>query len=150
VTLPEGLHECERDLAKEGPCFGPRLPESERGPADRRVGGRWLCANHIVVIHGQEVYWGPADPCTPYRISPEGFYKGPVRVGDSAKVLFVPVLPGAMAEGMWVTVTKVDGDEVTGRLDNRPLDPDALHVNLGDVVMFHLRAIRTVQGGSAP
>ena len=56
--------------------------------------------------------------------------------GDQVKLIFRPVTPGDKwdAERMWVTIDTVDGDDISGRLDNEPEDNPHLH--LGDIVSF--------------
>lgn len=59
-----------------------------------------------------------------------------VAPGDIVKIIFesIPPSPEWGAERMWVIVTKVDGDNLTGTLDNEPADmPQLKH---GDIVQF--------------
>lgn len=59
--------------------------------------------------------------------------KAAVKVGHHVKLGFVE--PGKQPERMWVLVTKVDGDNFEGTLDN---DPYALTaVKHGDTVTFN-------------
>lgn len=59
-----------------------------------------------------------------------------VAPGDLVKIIFESIPPSAEwgAERMWVIVTGVDGDELTGTLDNEPADIPQLKP--GDVVQF--------------
>jgi hypothetical protein len=137
-------HLCERDLATEGPCYGPVFPKDQRAEAYRRAGGRWLCENHVAELFSADVQYG-TDP-TPkesYRVSRVGLHEGPPpKVGETVYVLFVPKRNRGMAEGMWVKVTAVKGNWITGTLDNEPLDPVALGVDIGDTVRFPRSAVR--------
>lgn len=59
-----------------------------------------------------------------------------VAPGDLVKIIFESIPPSAEwgAERMWVIVTGVDGDELTGTLDNEPADMPQLKP--GDIVQF--------------
>jgi hypothetical protein len=144
LLAPDPPPHCERVLTTEGPCYGPRYPPDHRATADKVLEGRRLCDNHILALYGPEVYYGPRDPRTRYRISPHGFYDGPVAVGQSVYVLFCPPQGEGGAEGMWVTVTRIEGATVTGKLDNSPLDSALLQIEYGDTVVFPRTAIRKV------
>lgn len=56
--------------------------------------------------------------------------------GDQVKLPFRSIPPGPKfeAERMWVTITAVDGDRISGELDNRPFDMP--QIRLGDPVSF--------------
>lgn len=56
--------------------------------------------------------------------------------GDQVQLVFRPVSPGEKwdAERMWVTIDSVEGDRLSGRLDNEPEDNPNLHLN--DIVSF--------------
>ncbi|GAA0335868.1 DUF2185 domain-containing protein [Sphingomonas oligophenolica] len=56
--------------------------------------------------------------------------------GDLAKIVFRSIPPGRIwqAERMWVAITSVDRDWLTGTLDNHPSDMPQLEA--GDVVKF--------------
>lgn len=56
--------------------------------------------------------------------------------GDLVQVVFVSIPSGGKfgAERMWVIVTAVDGDALTGTLDNHPIDMPQLKA--GDVIRF--------------
>ncbi len=59
-----------------------------------------------------------------------------VAPGDLVKIIFesIPPSPQWDAERMWVIVTKVEGEELTGTLDNEPADIPQLKA--GDIVQF--------------
>lgn len=56
--------------------------------------------------------------------------------GDQVKLLFRSIPPGPKfeVERMWVTITDVDGDRISGELDNVPFDMP--QIRLGDPVWF--------------
>jgi len=56
--------------------------------------------------------------------------------GDQVKLLFRSIPPGPKfeVERMWVTITDVDGDRISGELDNVPFDMP--QIRLGDPVSF--------------
>lgn len=56
--------------------------------------------------------------------------------GDQVKLLFRSIPPGPKfeVERMWVTITDVDGDQISGELDNVPFDMP--QIRLGDPVSF--------------
>ena len=56
-----------------------------------------------------------------------------LRVGDFAKLLFVPDR-GAGSERMWVRVTSVNASQCVGKLDNNPLFLTGIRA--GSVVIF--------------
>lgn len=61
--------------------------------------------------------------------------------GDLAKLTFIGIPGGKTyeAERMWVMLTQVAGDKLTGRLDNDPLELYQLHA--GDIVHFERHQI---------
>jgi len=56
--------------------------------------------------------------------------------GDQVKLIFrsIPSGPKFEAERMWVTITAINGDSVSGELDNTPFDMPQMR--LGDAVSF--------------
>ncbi len=60
-----------------------------------------------------------------------------IEAGDLVKLIFLPVPEGKdwSAERMWVEVTGIDGDQLTGNLANTPLDMPQL--SAGDRIRFH-------------
>ena len=62
-----------------------------------------------------------------------------LKIGDLVKISFKHL------ERMWVKLTEINGDDMTGILENYPLDPDAVGVNHGDEVKFKRDDILDIQ-----
>lgn len=73
-------------------------------------------------------------PYTYFLPSPEEL--AALSAGDLVKLVFRPNCPGDKwdAERMWVTIDAVEGDRLSGHLDNEPDDNPDLHID--DVVTF--------------
>lgn len=61
--------------------------------------------------------------------------KAALKVGDFVKLMFFPV-DGPGGERMWVQITSIHGDQLTGTLSNNPVCIEGLEYD--DEVAFHL------------
>ena len=81
-----------------------------------------------------------------------------VAPGDLVKIIFESIPPSDAwdAERMWVIVTAIDGDSLTGTLDNQPRDMpqlkhgDVVHFQRGHIIDIDWAEDRAVPPPSAP
>lgn len=68
--------------------------------------------------------------------------KAKLEINSLVKLVFIPNAKNGesrMPERMWVKVTKIDGANFEGRLDNDPVNIPQL--NAGDLIVFHRKHI---------